>query len=44
MKDGRVAYEGSPLQVVQDAVLSSLYGLEVSVHEVKGQRLCHYFA
>ena len=44
MKDGRLAYEGSPLQVVQDAVLSSLYGLEVSVHEVKGQRLCHYFA
>ena len=44
MKDGAVAHEGSPQQVVQDEVLSALYGIEVTVHEVKGQRLCHYFA
>ncbi len=44
MKDGGVAHEGSPQQVVQDGVLSALYGIEVTVHEVKGQRLCHYFA
>jgi len=44
MKDGAVAHEGSPQQVVQDGVLSGLYGIEVTVHEVKGQRLCHYFA
>lgn len=44
MKDGYVAHEGSPNQVVQDEVLSGLYGIDVSVHEVKGQRLCHYFA
>ena len=44
MQNGRVVHAGSPLQVVQDAVLSALYGMEVSVHEVKGQRLCHYFA
>ncbi|HBY37619.1 MAG TPA: iron ABC transporter ATP-binding protein, partial [Delftia acidovorans] len=30
-------------EVVQDEVLSSLYGIPVSVHEVKGRRLCHYF-
>jgi iron complex transport system ATP-binding protein len=44
MKDGAVAHEGSPQQVVQDGVLSALYGIDVTVHEVKGQRLCHYFA
>ena len=44
MKDGHIAYTGTPLMVVRDEVLSALYGIEVSVHEVKGQRLCHYFA
>jgi len=44
MKDGAVAHEGPPQQVVRDEVLSALYGIEVTVHEVKGQRLCHYFA
>ncbi len=44
MKEGRVAHEGPPAQVVQDEVLSGLYEIDVSVHEVRGQRLCHYFA
>ena len=44
MKDGCVADAGSPMDVVTDKVLSQLYGMDVSVHEVKGQRLCHYFA
>jgi iron complex transport system ATP-binding protein len=42
-KDGRLAVAGTPAEVVQDEVLSSLYGIPVSVHEVKGRRLCHYF-
>ncbi|WP_284337408.1 ABC transporter ATP-binding protein [Comamonas sp. NoAH] len=44
MKSGHVANQGPPLEVVRDEVLSVLYGIEVSVHEIKGQRLCHYFA
>ena len=44
MKDGRVAHTGSPLQVVTDEVLSRLYEIPVTVHEIKGQRICHYFA
>lgn len=44
MKEGRVAHEGPPAHVVQDEVLSGLYEIDVSVHEVRGQRLCHYFA
>ena len=43
LKDGRLAVAGTPAEVVQDEVLSSLYGIPVSVHEVKGRRLCHYF-
>ncbi len=44
MKNGRVAHVGGPTQVVTDEVLSALYEIPVSVHAVKGQRLCHYFA
>lgn len=44
MKDGRIAYAGSPGQVVRDEVLSALFGIDVSVHEIRGQRICHYFA
>lgn len=43
LKDGRLAVAGTPAEVVQDEVLSTLYGIPVSVHEVKGRRLCHYF-
>ena len=44
MKNGRVSLAGGPLEVVTDEVLSDLYEIAVSVHEVKGHRLCHYFA
>ena len=44
MKDGRLAHAGPPSEVVQDEVLSALYGIPVRVHEVEGQRLCHYFS
>ncbi|WP_027014918.1 iron ABC transporter ATP-binding protein [Comamonas composti] len=43
MKQGHVVREGTPLEVVRDEVLTRLYGIPVSVHEIKGQRLCHYF-
>lgn len=43
LKDGRLAVAGTPAEVVQDEILSTLYGIPVSVHEVKGRRLCHYF-
>ena len=44
MQDGQIAHAGSPLEVVRDEVLSQLYGIAVSVHDIKGQRLCHYFS
>lgn len=44
MKQGRVAHAGSPAQVVRDDVLSGLFGIDVSVHEIKGRRICDYFS
>lgn len=43
MKDGSVAYQGATASVVREEVLSALYGVEVTVHEIRGQRICHYF-
>ncbi|QIL82069.1 ATP-binding cassette domain-containing protein [Diaphorobacter sp. HDW4A] len=44
MKDGVVAHDGETQSVVREDVLSALYGIEVTVHEIRGQRICHYFA
>lgn len=44
MKAGRVVHVGPPEAVVQDGVLSQLYGIAVRVHTLQGQRICHYFA
>ena len=43
MKDGRLYLEGPPEVVVQDAVLSDLYQIPVTVHQVGGRRFCDYF-
>ena len=43
MKDGAVAYAGETSSVVREDVLSALYEVEVTVHEIRGQRICHYF-
>jgi iron complex transport system ATP-binding protein len=44
MQAGRMVHAGPPEAVVRGEVLSQLYGIPVSVHEIQGQRLCHYFA
>jgi len=43
MKDGKLAYHGTPLDVIQPAVLRELYQLDICVHEVDGQRICVYY-
>ena len=43
MKDGRVAYDGPPEQVVRSEVLSDVYDLDVAVHELDGQRIGTYY-
>lgn len=43
MKQGRVAHQGSPAEIMQPAVLRDIYGIEVPVHEIGGQRIAVYY-
>ena len=43
MKGGKVAYHGTPLELIQPEVLRELYQLDIRVHEVDGQRICVYY-
>ncbi|OZI32983.1 iron ABC transporter ATP-binding protein [Bordetella genomosp. 1] len=43
MRDGRVAHQGPPDQIIDAALLSALYGLPIRVHEIDGQRICVYY-
>lgn len=39
LKDGRIAAEGSPSDVLTGPALSAIFGTEVAVHEVAGRRV-----
>ena len=43
MKDGRVAYDGPPEDVVRPEVLSDVYDLDIEVHELAGRRIGTYY-
>lgn len=43
MRQGRLACQGSPAQIIRDGVLQQLYEMDIRVHEVNGQRICVYF-
>jgi iron complex transport system ATP-binding protein len=43
MKDGKLAYFGTPQELIRPAVLRELYQLDIGVHEVDGQRICIYY-
>ncbi|MDO9405493.1 MAG: ABC transporter ATP-binding protein [Polaromonas sp.] len=43
MKNGVVAAQGTPAEIVRTEVLQDIYGLEVPVHEIDGQRIGVYF-
>ncbi|WP_136518742.1 iron ABC transporter ATP-binding protein [Cellulomonas telluris] len=43
MKDGRVAHDGPPAEVVRPEVLSDVYDLDVAVHELDGQLIGTYY-
>lgn len=43
MRNGKVACAGSPEELIQPHVLKDLYDLDVTVHQIDGQRMCvHY--
>lgn len=43
MRGGKVAYHGTPQELIQPEVLRDLYQLDIRVHEVDGQRICVYY-
>ncbi|NLA64315.1 MAG: ATP-binding cassette domain-containing protein [Bacteroidales bacterium] len=43
MREGQVAYQGTPEQIIRGEVLSDIYQLPIQVHEIAGQRICVYF-
>ena len=43
MKGGRLAYFGTPEELIRPEVLRDLYQLEIRVHEVEGKRICVFY-
>lgn len=43
MKDGKLACHGTPAEIIQPDVLSAIYGVETTVHELDGKRIVNYF-
>lgn len=43
MRQGKLAYQGSPALLICNEVLSELYDLPIQVHELDGRRICLYF-
>ncbi|WCM91164.1 ATP-binding cassette domain-containing protein [Acidovorax sp. NCPPB 2350] len=43
MKNGMVVHQGSPAQIMQPGVLRDIYGIDVPVHEIDGQRIAVYY-
>ena len=43
MKDGKVAYQGTPNEIVQPEILYELYDLDVSVHCIEGRCVAFHY-
>jgi iron complex transport system ATP-binding protein len=43
MRAGKLAYVGTPQELIRPEVLHDLYQLDIRVHEVDGQRICVYY-
>lgn len=44
MKDGRIVQEGSTDEMIDSAVLKSVYDMDIPIHVVEGKKICVYFA
>ena len=43
MRDGRIAYEGPPEEIITPHVIREVYGVEADIHEIDGKRMALYF-
>jgi iron complex transport system ATP-binding protein len=44
MKDGRLVHQGSPRQIMQQAMLRDVYDIDIRIEEIDGNRIGVYFA
>ncbi|MBX3184557.1 MAG: ABC transporter ATP-binding protein [Polyangiaceae bacterium] len=43
MRDGAVAFQGPPERIIQPEVLKAIYGLDIRVHDLDGDRVAVYY-
>ena len=43
MRQGRIAHQGTPAELIRPEVLSPLYELPIDVHDIGGKRICVYY-
>ena len=43
MQDGKLAWHGTPEEIIRPEILRALYRLEIGVHEIGGRRICVYY-
>ncbi len=43
MKAARIAAQGTPEEIIEPAILSDIYEVPISVHEIDGQRITTYY-
>lgn len=44
MKDGRVACQGSPAEIIRPEILRSVYDIDIAVHDMDGNRIAVYYS
>lgn len=43
MKDARVAYQGSPVEVIQPDIIRGIYDVDITIQEIDGKRIAAYY-
>ncbi|MBP2315359.1 ABC transporter ATP-binding protein [Azospirillum soli] len=43
MRNGRIAYEGPPEEIITPHVIRDVYGVDADIHEIDGKRMALYF-
>ncbi len=44
MKDGQVACQGSPAEIIQSDILRGVYDIDIAVHDMDGNRIAVYYS
>jgi iron complex transport system ATP-binding protein len=43
MKDGQIAYQGNPNEIIQPGIMQHIYEIDIAVHEINGKRIAVYY-